>query len=112
MLAISVTLDGTEIPPAWVSTMFQVDPFPGGHRYALSLDAPKALIDVLGPNLDLVNPSIELAAQVLQRMTRLLRQGAASPPRYLLNSIERLTVSESKHVSLHGVCSPWLPIRP
>ncbi len=109
MSTTKLTVNGIEVPLEWVSTMFQGDAFPGGFTYLLSIDASDAIASILEPSVELEPPPLDLAAKVLQRVTPLLRSGSIVPPRYLLNTIAKLSVSDCMRVTLEGACSPVIP---
>jgi hypothetical protein len=102
---IQLRIDGIETEYDLAGTMFQKEPFPGGHSYSLDIEVDPELFDFLGPNYDYDPSNEDIASSVLSRLTRMLRGKSKRDCRYYLNSIQTLSVSEKFRLRLTGVCS-------
>jgi hypothetical protein len=102
--SVCLEIDGIEYCPSVASTMYQDDPFPGGHRYHLLV--PIGLIDLSWLPFEVKTPPAgDIASELLGALTRVLRGKAKEYSMFYLNSVERLVVIPNDRVELWGVCS-------
>lgn len=102
---IQLRIDGINTEYDLAGTMFQKEPFPGGHSYSLDIEVDPELFEFLDPNFNYDPSNEDIASSVLSRLTRMLRGRSERDCRYYLNSIETLSVSEEFRLRLTGVCS-------
>ena len=89
-------VDGARVHLLDTITIRQGEPFPGGHRFQLTVSGPGI------PAVSLLGSDAFAWVEVL----RAREVGEAVPPaRIVLNSIERLDVSDDL-VVMEGACSP------
>lgn len=110
LLGIDVTLriDGHLRLLADVNTLFQRDPYPGGHRFFLGLQGPKAekiFLDI--PLGRFTPPTEEVARRALSSLGLFLVRLPRDGVEVLLNSIDDLVVERGR-VQISGICSPIL----
>jgi len=89
-----------------VDARFQRDPYPGGHRFFLGFEGPKAEKILLDLSMGRFSPPAEeYARRILSSLSlfllRLPRDGVV----ILLNSVDDLTVERGR-IHISGVCSP------
>jgi hypothetical protein len=108
LLGIDVLLriDGHVRSLTEVDALFQRDPYPGGHRFFLGLEGPKAdqiLLDVASGRFQ--PPTEDQARRVLSSLNIILQRVPREGVVILLNSVDDLLVERGRvHVS--GTCSP------
>ena len=89
-----------------VGVLFQRDPYPGGHRFFLGFEGPKAEKILLEPPVGRFSPPVEdHARQILSSLSLFLLRIPRDGVVILLNSVDDLTVARGR-IHITGVCSP------
>ena len=100
-------VDDIRVEREEVEVHYQRDPFPGGHRFTLTIPEPDVAAE-LDSEFDAIRrgENSEATEQFLLRYLRLffLRKATARAPKYWLNRIDGCMVSKEQ-VVLTGVCS-------
>lgn len=101
-----VKVDGEHCAAERVSTMFQADPFPGGHEYTCVISGPRLskYLSYLDQSKRKV-VSQEVASRLLSSLGLVWIENQKAPMDYFLNSIEEIDF-DGERLSICGVCSP------
>ena len=102
----SIEIDGDRLEGLPVTVLRQKDPFPGGHDYQLSIDAPRIRESLLRAGFASGGPlSIDASWGCLRLISAHIETARGDDEvRYLLNSVSYLEFS-AHAVILRGVCS-------
>lgn len=108
---IELTIDGQSFDPQSVCSLYQADPFPGGHEYILAITGPNVHMSFCWLSATPHEfPDRDLSTRVFWQLDPLLA-GREIPPehsyKYFLNSIRHISLKPGE-LRITGECSPVL----
>ena len=109
---ITLSIDGASFVPHSVCSLYQNDPFPGGHEYVLVITGPMVHMSFCWLSAGTHEfPDRDLTTRIFWELDTLIR-GRNTPPeeighRYFLNSIRHISLKPGE-LRITGECSPVL----
>lgn len=107
---VRLSIDGVEVRLVDTIRLFQRDPFPGGHRYSLSVVGTDVLPGIAPSSSGLAAAEQQEVLWAIERLAALEPgEAPAGPTLYILNSVDVIRRSE-RGLEIEGVCSA--PVSP
>lgn len=111
---VRLTIDGQAYDHRWVCSLFQTEPFPGGHEYVLTIsgrNVRKRFDWLESGNYEHLDRDFcsrvfwEIEPFICMHGIRV--EADPRPPSYFLNSIRQLAVA-AEEIRIKGICSEVL----
>lgn len=108
-LSFALKVDGQSADPRRLECQFQSSPYPGGHRYELTITDRETLAKArkefgVGHHRDILDSKARNFLSFLGGM-KAIRIGRENPPQFWANTTDEIDVLEDTLI-LKGVCSP------